>query len=72
MPGLVVVSNRGPLSFRLDEDGGAVLAGTGGGLAGTLHPMLAGSGAVWVAASLNEADRVAAAEGLMTEDGLRS
>ncbi len=66
-----MVSNRGPLSFRLDEDGGAVLAGTGGGLAGTLHPMLAGSGAVWVAASLNEADRVAAAQGLMTEDGLR-
>ena len=71
MAGLVVVSNRGPLSFRLDDDGEPVLAGTGGGLAGTLHPMLAGSGATWVAASLNEADRLAGTQGLMTEDGLR-
>ncbi len=71
MAGLVVVSNRGPLSFRLDDDGSPVLAGTGGGLAGTLHPMLAGSGATWVAASMNEADRLADEQGLMTEDGLR-
>ena len=71
MPGLVVVSNRGPLSFRLDHDGSPVLAGTGGGLAGTLHPMLAGSGATWVAATMNEADRLAGERGLMAEDGLR-
>jgi trehalose 6-phosphate synthase len=71
MPGVVVVSNRGPLSFRLDATGDPVLAGTGGGLAGTLHPMLAGTGATWVAASMNEADRLADARGLMVEDGIR-
>ena len=67
----VVVSNRGPLSFRLDDAGRPVATGTGGGLAGTLHPLLAGTGSTWVSASMNEADRLAAAEGLMAEDGLR-
>ncbi len=68
---VVVVSNRGPLSFRFDQDGEPVAAGTGGGLAGTLHPLLAGTGSTWVAASMSEADRQAADRGLMAEDGLR-
>ena len=70
-PEVVVVSNRGPLSFRLDDDGEPVAAGTGGGLAGTLHPLLTGTGSTWVAASMGEADRLAADRGLMAEDGLR-
>jgi len=69
--GVIVASNRGPLSFRLGENGRPEAAGSGGGLAGTLHPLLAGSGATWVAASMSEADRLAADQGLMTEDGLR-
>ena len=68
---MVVVSNRGPISFELDEDDRPAPVGTAGGLAGTLHPLLAGTGATWVAASMSEADRRAAAEGLMAEDGLR-
>jgi trehalose 6-phosphate synthase len=68
---LVVVSNRGPLSFRAGRGGGLEPAGTGGGLAATLHPLLAGSGATWVAAAMGDADRRAAAEGLMAEEGLR-
>ena len=32
-------------------------AGSGGGLAATLHPLLAGTGATWVAAAMSEADR---------------
>jgi trehalose 6-phosphate synthase len=71
MTDVVVVSNRGPLSFRLDDDGRPVVAGTGGGLAGTLHPLLAGTGCTWVAASMSEADRLASAQGLMSENGLR-
>ncbi|HEY3942858.1 MAG TPA: trehalose-6-phosphate synthase [Acidimicrobiales bacterium] len=70
MTDLVVASNRGPLSFRLDAEGDPELTGSGGGLAGTLHPLLAGSGATWVAASMSEADRRAAEDGLMAEDGL--
>jgi trehalose 6-phosphate synthase len=68
---VVVVSNRGPLSFRLDDDDRPAPAGTAGGLAGTLRPLLVGTGATWVAASMSEADRLAAAEGLMAEDGFR-
>jgi trehalose 6-phosphate synthase len=68
---VVVVSNRGPLSFGLDDAGNPVPGGTGGGLAATLHRLLAGSGATWIAAAMSEADRKAAARGLMTEPGLR-
>lgn len=67
----MVASNRGPLSFELNGDGQPVAAGSGGGLAGTLRPLLAGSGATWVAASMNEADRIASAQGLMAADGIR-
>jgi len=68
---VVVVSNRGPLSFRTGDDGTPVRAGTGGGLAATLHPLLRGTGATWVAAAMSEADRRAAALGLMRDEGLR-
>ena len=71
MEDVVVVSNRGPLSFRIDEEGRPVRAGTGGGLAATLHPLLRGSGATWVAAAMHEADRRAASLGLMEDEGLR-
>ncbi|HZU80093.1 MAG TPA: hypothetical protein VE991_09285, partial [Acidimicrobiales bacterium] len=68
---LVVASNRGPLSFALDDEGRPVITGTGGGLAAALHPLLAGSGATWVSCAMSEADRAAAAAGLMAEDGLQ-
>ncbi len=68
---LLVVSNRGPLSFRFDERGRPVSAGSAGGLAGTLHSVFEGSGATWVACAMSESDRAASAEGLMTEKGLR-
>jgi trehalose 6-phosphate synthase len=68
---LLVVSNRGPLSFRFDEQGRPVSAGSGGGLAGTLHDIFEGSGATWVACAMNGPDRAAAADGLMKEKGLR-
>jgi trehalose 6-phosphate synthase len=67
---LLVVSNRGPLSFSLDEQGRPVSAGSAGGLAGTLYSIFEGSGATWVACSMSDADRAAAAEGLMTGSGL--
>jgi trehalose 6-phosphate synthase len=68
--GLVIVSNRGPLSFSLDEGGRPVPAGSSGGLAAALHPLVEDSGATWVACAMSDADRRAAAEGLMTERGL--
>ncbi len=65
----VVVSNRGPIAFEFDGDR-PVRARVGGGLAGSLHGLVAGTGATWVACALSEADRAAAAAGLVVEDGL--
>jgi len=68
---LVIASNRGPLSFRMDGTGTPVAADTAGGLAGALDSALRGTEATWVAAAMSEADRAAADAGLMTRPGLR-
>ena len=66
----VLVSNRGPLAFQF-EDGKPVAGPVAGGLAGSLRPMVAGTGITWVACALSDADRVAAGAGLMTDHGVR-
>ncbi len=65
----VMVSNRGPLAFRY-EDGQLVPAPVGGGLAGSLRPLLVGTGITWVACALGPADRAAAKAGLMQSEGM--
>lgn len=67
---LLVVSNRGPKSFKLDDSGQPVVAGSAGGLAGSLQGIFQGTGATWVAAALSEADRAASREGLVSDDGI--
>ena len=42
----------------------------GGGLASSLHRLLAGSGTTWASVTMGAADREAVARGLMREDGL--
>ncbi len=66
----VLVSNRGPLTFHF-ENGLPVAGATGGGLSGSLHPMVVGTGATWVASALGEADKVASGSGMMADHGLR-
>lgn len=66
----VIASNRGPLAFRL-VDGRPVKGAAAGGLASSLLPLVRGTAATWVACALNDADRMAAADGLVVEDGLR-
>ena len=66
---LLVASNRGPLSFTLDEAGRPVVVGSAGGLAAALQPMFEGSKATWVACAMSEADRLAADHGLMDDRG---
>ena len=68
---LVVVSNRGPLSYRLRDDGGVEPRRGAGGLISTLGPALRGTGATWVAAAIGEGDRTAAAGGVADSDGVR-
>jgi len=66
----LVVSNRGPLSFRSEPDGSLAPVPAAGGLASSLHRLLAGSGTTWASVTMGAADREAVARGLMTEEGL--
>jgi trehalose 6-phosphate synthase len=66
----LVVSNRGPLTFRTGADGALVPVPVGGGLASSLQRLLAGSGTTWASVTMGAADREAVARGLLHEDGL--
>ena len=70
MSGTIVVSNRGPLTFRYGSDKELVPVPAAGGLASSLHGLLAGSGTTWASVTMGAADREAVAQGRMHEDGL--
>ena len=67
----VIVSNRGPVSFRRDPDGALEGRRGAGGLVSGLAPLVAGTSTTWVAAALSEEDREASASGVVEADGLR-
>jgi trehalose 6-phosphate synthase len=62
--GVVLVSNRGPVSF-IEGDGGFSFKKGAGGLAGAMDPVARelGEEAVWIAAAISETDRKALAAG---------
>lgn len=62
--GVVMVSNRGPVSF-VAEDGGFDMIRGAGGLAGALDPVARNLGekAVWIASATSDDDRAAIAAG---------
>jgi trehalose 6-phosphate synthase len=64
----IVVSNRGPLSFRFDPDGALVAVPGGGGLVSSIAPLLAGTGATWASVTMGAADRAAVEQGRMVDD----
>ncbi len=64
---IVIVSNRGPLSYR-DEGGRLVSRRGGGGLVSGLGPLLDNGRASWIAAALTDADRSAAAARLPEQE----
>jgi trehalose 6-phosphate synthase len=66
----VLVSNRGPVGFRLGDDGELVARRGAGGLVSGLMPIVAEHRIAWIAAAMSDADRVAAAHGLIDADGL--
>jgi trehalose 6-phosphate synthase len=68
---LVIVSNRGPLSFVPGPDGTPVPRRGAGGLVSSLGPAVAGTGATWVAAAISDTDRQAAAAGVVEAEGFR-
>jgi trehalose 6-phosphate synthase len=53
-PSLVVVSNRGPLTYKRDESGSLVPCRAGGGLVASIGPALAGSKATWIASGIDD------------------
>ncbi len=68
---VVILSNRGPLSFRLDDGGGLAAKRGAGGLVSGLAPIVAGTGTTWIAAAMSDADRKAAARGVVAADDLQ-
>jgi trehalose 6-phosphate synthase len=64
----IVVSNRGPLSFRFDASGELRAVPGGGGLVSSIGPLLAGTGATWVSMTMGAADREAVEQGRMVDD----
>jgi trehalose 6-phosphate synthase len=66
----IVVSNRGPLTFRAGPDGDLAPVRAAGGLASSVHRLLAGSGTTWASVTMGAADREAVAQGRMHVEGL--
>jgi trehalose 6-phosphate synthase len=68
---LIVVSNRGPVSYGRDPDGGRTARRGGGGLVTALRPLVAHHDVVWIASALTDEDRLVAAEagGALDETG---
>lgn len=58
---IVVVSNRGPVSFRRDEGGDLVARRGAGGLVSGLTPLMRQADRTWIAAALSDDDRAAVA-----------
>jgi len=68
---VVIVSNRGPLSFSVADDGALVARRGAGGLVSGLAPLVTGTDAVWIAAALSDGDRRAAEQGVVEAEGIR-
>ncbi len=67
---LIVVSNRGPISFGRDENGTRVARRGAGGLATALRGLIARQEVTWIASAITDEDRAVAGEsgGVITED----
>jgi trehalose 6-phosphate synthase len=59
---LIVVSNRGPLSYGLDEAGNRVVRRGGGGLVTALRGLIDLHDVTWIASAMSDEDRVVAEE----------
>jgi trehalose 6-phosphate synthase len=58
--GVLLASNRGPVAFRLGDDGELLLSRGGGGLVSAVSGAAMDGESVWVCAALGDADRAAA------------
>ena len=60
---LIVVSNRGPVSYERDEDGRRVERRGAGGLVSALRGLRDRADVTWIASAISQEDRVVAGEG---------
>ena len=68
---IVLVSNRGPVTFDHTDDGTLSSRRGAGGLVSGIGPLVHGTDATWLAAAMTEGDRAACAEGVIEADGFR-
>ncbi|MEQ1787911.1 MAG: trehalose-6-phosphate synthase [Acidimicrobiales bacterium] len=66
---VVLVSNRGPVTFEAQADGTLTSRRGAGGLVSGIGPLVAASGATWIAAAMTDGDRKAASAGLVDANG---
>ena len=59
---LIVVSNRGPISYTRDEDGKRIAGRGGGGLVTALRSFVAHHDVTWIASAMTDEDRAVADE----------
>ncbi|AJP03129.1 alpha,alpha-trehalose-phosphate synthase [Streptomyces cyaneogriseus subsp. noncyanogenus] len=67
---MLVASNRGPVSYQVEEDGSLTAKRGGGGLVSGLSAIGPDAGALWVCSALSDGDREAVRRGV-GEDGVR-
>ena len=60
---IVLVSNRGPVSFERDDDGALASKRGAGGLVSGIGPLVADGDVTWLAAAMSDGDREAASAG---------
>ena len=70
-PPVLIISNRGPVSFSFGDDGGLVAKRGGGGLVSSLGPLVRDISATWMAAAATDADVEAAKEGVIDAEGFK-
>ena len=68
---VVIVSNRGPVSFHLDAAGAPVARRGAGGLVSGLGPLVRGTETLWMAAAMTDGDRAVVERGATTAEGFR-
>ncbi|MBS1849135.1 MAG: trehalose-6-phosphate synthase [Actinobacteria bacterium] len=69
---IVVVSNRGPVSFGRSPSGDLEARRGAGGLVSGIAPLLQRPDRMWIAAAMSDDDRAAAVDGSVQIDGLRA
>ena len=67
---IVIVSNRGPVSFDRTADGPVLRRGAGG-LTSALSPLVRGTDTLWIAAAMTDGDRDVSEQGVTEAEGFR-